>query len=411
MNVPIDTDSLATWPAALALVVRAETDDQEDWAALKALRVIRDLAAHGGRVLVVEIGEGRPRLARLLRVPHTPGIGDVLAGEAAIPTAAKAPEGERFYYIGPGKRRAEPVGRDPAWAEIARRLASGGARLVVYTRLEDWPQPDGIPGIEGAVILDAGGSGSPPGGVKVLAQLVAPSGVRGHPPAVPVAESPLLARRRSRRRAPAASVAILALVAIALLWWLLTAGPRVRGAGSEPPAAERLLGPPAIDPAATRHLPYSVAVESYSALADALARERRLAGLVRAPVFIAPAAVDGILYYRVFAGLEAEADSAQALLRELVQRGVKDSVRAADVRTLPWTFDLGLFPERADAQARQKQLLEIGVPSYIVRVPTTAGTAHQLYVGGYENATDAEVMAGTLERNGLRVPLVQRMGS
>lgn len=411
MNLPIDTDALATWPATLALVVRAKTDDQQDWAAAKALRVLRDLTTHGGRVLVVELSEQRPRLARLLGIQPGPGIGEVLDGEATIPQTARRPDGEGFFFIGPGKRRAAPAASDEAWVGMADRIRGAGARLVLYCRAEEWPQPDGVPGIEGAVLLDAGGAGAPPGGVKVLAQLVAPSVVRGLPAVSPPrAEGPVLARRRPRRRMPALGLIVFAALAIAIAWWLT--GPASSGSGegatAEPRAAA--AGPPAIDPAAVRHLPYSVQVESYSAFPDALERERELASL-RAAVFIAPAAVDNVLYYRVFAGLEAEPDSAQALLRRLVERGIKDSVRASDVRTLPWAFDLGLFRDRQDAERRRRELVELGVPGYIVEVPTTAGVGYRLYVGGYENATEAQVMATKLERNGIRVPLVPRIGS
>ncbi|MGH7546384.1 MAG: SPOR domain-containing protein, partial [Gemmatimonadota bacterium] len=159
-----------------------------------------------------------------------------------------------------------------------------------------------------------------------------------------------------------------------------------------------------------RHLPYSVQVESYSAFADALERQREL-GSLDALVFIAPAAVDNVVYYHVFAGLQAEPDSAHGLLRRLVQRGVKDSVRVSDVRTLPWAFDAGLFADRERAERRRRELVELGIPGYIVEVPTTAGIGFRLYVGGYENATEAQVMAATLERNGIRVPLVPRIGS
>jgi cell division protein FtsN len=209
---------------------------------------------------------------------------------------------------------------------------------------------------------------------------------------------------------PALGLILLAALAIGVTWWLTT--PISSGSGerstAEPPAAT--AGPPAIDPASVRHLPYSVQVESYSALADALDRQRQLAS-VGAPVFIAPAAVEDVLYFRVFAGLASDPDSAHALLRRLVQRGVKDSVLVSDVRTLPWAFDIGLFADRESAERRRRELVELGIPSYIVDVPTTAGIGLRLYVGGYENATEAQVMATTLERNGIRVPLVPRIGS
>lgn len=411
MSVLLDTNTLATWPATLALVVRAETDEEHEWAAAKALRVLRDLGARGERMLVVELCADRPRLARLLRVPPAPGIAEVLDGETTIPAAARRPEGEPFAFIGPGKRRAAAVTADCAWAAIAERMKAAGARLVLYCRAEDWPAT-GVPGIEGAVVFDAGTGGPPPGGVKMLAQLVAPATLRGLPAAPPpVAESPVLVRRRARPRMPVLGAILLAALGTGLVWWLASAGPGSGGGSAERVATAAAAGPPAIDVAAARHLPYSVQVESYSALADALRRERQLAGSLQAPVFIAAAAVDDILYYRVYAGLLAEPESAQALLRELVRRGVKDTVRVSDVRTLPWSFDLGLYPEREAAERRRRELVELGVPGYIVEVPTTAGVGYRLYVGGYENATEARVMTATLERNGVRVPLVQRIGS
>ncbi len=424
MVAALDPESLSAWPSTLALIaVGAEGEAQHEWALHTALRVTRDLAAAGARVLLVE-AEAHGRLARILDAPFGPGIAEVLDGKMKVPAAARRPAGEDFYFIGPGQGGAVARWDAEAWRTIAERIRAGGARLLVFCCSEEWPEPEGIPGIEGAVLLDARGAGQRPAGARVLAQLVAPAEVRGvatddrRASARPKSrrprtelEAPAVLRRRERSRISTASV-VLVLAGLAAVAYLLAGSGSDEGVGgAEVGAGASAALPPTIDPAAARRLRYSVQVESYSAFPDALRRERQLAGTVGVPVFTVPAVVDSVLYYRVFAGLTADADSARALLRALVQRGIKDSERAWDVRSQRLAFDLGTFPDRLGADARRRQLLEIGVPSYVVEVPTTAGLRHRLYAGGYESAAEAAVLGQLLERNGIQASLVERIGS
>jgi hypothetical protein len=414
-------EAAATWPAALALLVRAEGEAQEEWAAQTALQIVRDLAGRDPRCVLVE-ADRRAGLARLLRVRARPGIAEVLRGELSVPQVAVRPEGETFYFVPPGHGGWGRSAR-AAWQALAERVREGGGRWIVYATEADWPAPEGIPGLDGVVWLDARGDAQPRSGTRVLAHVVAPPDVRRATEIPPPrasedatlelaleAEPGVLARRRRRARAPVAAAATGALLVAAALWAVLGPG---RGESGPARAPDEATGgiPPALDPAAARPVPYSVQMESYSALPDAVRRARDLAGALRAPTFVAPGAVDTILYYRVFVGLASEPDSARALLRRVVERGFKDSSAASDVRHLAYAFDLGIFPDRGAAERRQRELLELGIPTYLVDVPTTVGTRVRLYAGGYESAEDAQTLGATLSRNGIAAPLVERVGA
>lgn len=420
----IASESLGRWPSALAVIARAENAAQRRWAAQAALGIARDLAAASGRVLVVDADARWAPLARTLRVRSSPGIAEVFRKEVGVRAAARPPAGEAFYFMGPGRSGREPILRDRAWLSLVDRLTAGGARLLVYCTLEEWPEPDGIPGVEGAIILDGAGRGCTVRGVNLLAELVAPPEVRlgavGMPAAEPLREAAepsregAVIRARRPRRMPAATAFVLGTAVLAAAWLLFIPRSGGEGRGSEarrPPSAR---GSVVVDRAAARALPYSVQVESYSALADAVRRERRLVGVLRAPVVIAPTAIDSVIYYRVFAGLEPEPGSARGLLRRLVEQGIKDSARSGDVRMVPLSFDLGAFPERADAERRRVELLELGIPAYVVEVPTSAGTGFQVYAGAYENAVEARALAAMLEQQRITGPparLIERIGS
>lgn len=418
----IASESLGRWPSALAIIARAENAAQRRWAAQAALGIARDLAAASGRVLVVDADARWAPLARTLRVRSSPGIAEVFRKEVGVRAAARPPAGEAFYFMGPGRPGREPILRDRAWLSLVDRLAAGDARLLVYCTLEEWPEPDGIPGVEGAIILDGAGRGCTVQGVNVLAELVAPPEVRlgavGMPAAEPLREAAEPSREagavihaRRPRRMPAATAFVFGTAVLAAAWLLFIPRSGGEGRGSEarrPPSAR---GSVVVDRAAARALPYSVQVESYSALADAVRRERRLVGVLRAPVVIAPTAIDSVIYYRVFAGLEAEPGSARGLLRRLVEQGIKDSARSGDVRMVPLSFDLGAFHERGDAERRRVELLELGIPAYVVEVPTSAGTGFQVYAGAYENAVEARALAAMLEQQRITAPLIERIGS
>ncbi len=225
-----------------------------------------------------------------------------------------------------------------------------------------------------------------------------------------------------RRRSIVPAVAIAAaIVAVVLIW-------RFVGGGDSPSGSDAVAvtdtteaaGPGAlldvVDPAGGRpgesDLPYSVAIASYSSLDDALERQR---GLNRADlqVYVAPTPVRGVVYYRVFAGMLGEREGGEQLMAELVRRGIKDTVRAWDVRPARYAFFFGIYPTERDARSVVETLQGQGIPAYTVPAAAMGGgddPAYRVYAGGYEKIEDAQPLRAMIVRAGLESELVERVG-
>jgi hypothetical protein len=242
--------------------------------------------------------------------------------------------------------------------------------------------------------------------------------------------------RRRRSVVPAIAVAVAA-VAVVVLWRTVGVSGRSEPAGELQAAAETTevaepLATPAADSSASPgaaaaeegegapppeegsrreevSLPYSVAIASYSSFDDAVARQRDWTR--RDTLFyVAPTVVRGVVYYRVFAGILHDRTQAESLMARLVEEGVKDSARDWDVRPARLAFHFGQYPSARDARSVVESLLSQGVPAYMVPAATGGTDGYHVYAGGYERAEDARPLRDQIERAGLEVELVERVG-
>ncbi len=225
------------------------------------------------------------------------------------------------------------------------------------------------------------------------------------------------------RRIAAAATVVAAVVTVAVLWATFRAGgapdeATVFEAVAETTAIPEPVSPPPSDEERTggrprgTSLPYSVAIASYSSFEDALARQKRLARK-ELPVYVAPTPVRGVVYYRVFAGLLAERSEAEALMAQLVREGIKDTVRAWDVRPAQYAFSFGTFGNAREAGAKVEELLRQGIHAYTVPVGGGAAEAqvvYHVYAGGYETREAASPLREQIETAGLKAELVERVG-
>lgn len=214
-------------------------------------------------------------------------------------------------------------------------------------------------------------------------------------------------------------------VLLAGWWWFASSSgaPTVGGELTNVALAEAAVEDPTppLDPAeaarvfaSAPELPFSVLIASYAAKVDAdadLARLRAARGLDDAGVFfIAPTPVRGVLYHRLFAGaLSAEAEAVR-LMERLVAGGQKDQASAWDVRPARSAFDLGVFLDRAAAEARVSGLEAKGVPSYVLAAPMDDHDVYQVYAGAYENERASLPMAEILGAAGEPASLIVRQG-
>ncbi len=179
-----------------------------------------------------------------------------------------------------------------------------------------------------------------------------------------------------------------------------------------PPAGA--AGTPGAEGAALESpLSYSITLEAHPDFATAQERVEWLRGAEPGiPFYVAPIMSDGVVYYRVLAGMAADTVAASALLRLLNEKGHKTDVDPWSIRPTVWTYRLGEYVTHAAAAGRADTLLTHGVPTYIVEIPYTVGPPrYRLYAGAYEGPAQGSIMAVLLERAGIEAQLVRRMGA
>ncbi|MQA90044.1 MAG: hypothetical protein GEU90_07405 [Gemmatimonas sp.] len=163
-------------------------------------------------------------------------------------------------------------------------------------------------------------------------------------------------------------------------------------------------------------LSYSVHVRAFTSLEAAYADVISSVQESQAPpFFISPEEIQGVLYYRIFAGIAADTTAAGELRDWLVESGSVDADDSVGEWSLlqftPLAFDLGEFPTAEAMVARADSLLAQRIPTYAVKVPYTDGTARwQLYGGAYGDNTAASAMRDLLARAGLPIRLTSRTG-
>jgi hypothetical protein len=363
--------------------------------------------------LEVELPAGARKVAEFLAPPE---IREAAGGPAV-------PSGDRVTATPGAPERVEAPG-----VEVGAEAAGGEAAA-------------GLPDVEAAAEPAGVAAGAEPAGVEQVSAAPEPPAV-GRPARETRGEAPPLGlpaalrsggyeRERGprpgllsgpRRRTLIPAAVLLAAAALVVAVWR-TAG--TRQAPEFPAALEAAAdttvngGPDLLHdgavPEGTRpaeiRLPYSVAIASYSSFEDALARQNEWTR-PDMPVYVAPTPVRGVVYYRVYAGILPEREQAEELLARLVREGIKDAVRAWDVRPAQYAFSFGVYGSLRDARAVVETLLGQRVPAYWVPAPGEPGDgpAYHVYAGGYEKRDDAGPLGELIERAGLDAELVERVG-
>jgi hypothetical protein len=191
-------------------------------------------------------------------------------------------------------------------------------------------------------------------------------------------------------------------------------GPDGRAAGSIEPL------PPGPAPRALADtLPYVVQVRAFRTLDAARAELPELQQRFPAEAFyIVPELTQGVLYYKVMAGILPDTASAFTLRGRLVEAGF---ISPADARSdgprtwsliqlRPFTFAIDEFESRTDASAAADALADRGIPTYPASIPYSDGSERwRLYGGAYAEPVHAEEMRQLLVDADLPAQLVIRV--
>jgi hypothetical protein len=238
-------------------------------------------------------------------------------------------------------------------------------------------------------------------------------------------------RRRRRRSGPGpmiwllVGVAVLAaavLIAAILrpdLFGIMGVGPRLEPTEALG-AVEAIPPAPATPVAAGDTLPFAVQVRAFASFPAAHSEVQRAARRVpEIPHYIVPEQVQGVLYYKVIAGVLPDTVAATDLRRRLVETGVVSARDARDdapgawslIQYRPLTFHLGEFPDREQAVARADSARASDIDAYTVTVPYTDGSERwRVYAGAFPDSARAEDLRLMLQGAGLPARLVTRVG-
>lgn len=359
-------------------------------------------------------GERAPA-APPISLPELPDEGGAEAASEATPSAADAPPSEGDEGS-PVAAEAPPFEGEP----LLSRDGSGGTA----DRVDPWSaaapddpgRPSPTPWLRHAEETP-GPAGEPP---------VEPEGTVEEPPAQPA--TALWSRHRKAPGFPVARVAVgvAVIVAVAVVWWMIArAAEPAEGAGPAQAEAAQTMDedatsgpPPVFDAAAASRafesapaLGYSVLIASYADRADAEERLAELRSRSDGFYLLAPTPVRGVVYHRVFAGALAGRDAGEALMAELVEARLKDGASEWDVRPAGLAFDLGLFADRAQADARVRALAERSIPAYALAAGDAPGAPWRVYGGAFERERASGPLAEMLTEAGEPAALVERHGT
>lgn len=441
-------------PTDTVVLLLAAADDPA-WAADAAIALGTAWAASGRRIVLADLHLESPSLHERLGAENLEGVVDVFLYGASIARSARPVRDRGFYFISAGTYEpdAEAIYHHPRWPKLVAGFRDAGASLVLFApagsadvealaRWSDRAVLLGRPPRRGvAAMLAEGGA---PAELLLVPPETAPPAPEAPDEALPAGEAashpeeaeprrpepdrpvllppPPVEHAEPRSRTGTWLVALAVLIIVVLLVWLgfLAAGDRAGGAvgASGDGAAESMAAgtPPPAPSRAGDPLPFSVQVKAFNSLPAA--RQEVTAQAARAPgvpFFVSPEEVQGVLYYKIMAGLATDTVAAGALQQRLVRAGAIDAEDAVPgwslIRPTPLAFDLGEFPEAAEASVRADSLLAREIPSYPVEMPYSDGTSRwQLYGGAYPDSAGADALRQRLLAAGVEPRLVLRRG-
>ncbi len=430
------------------------------WAAGVAVGLADIVGRRRGRTFLANTIPGATELDGLMEAADLPGLTTALSGEMTVSAIARSAPRQSFAYL-PAGTPALPLGRlreIPAFRGLLRRVAEHGGTLLLYVA-EEALDEDGGPGpdhdlpVDGCIAIGDVEDLALTGGAPLLARVERPSTERGaSTPSAAEEQDPSVSAetldppdgvdekssdRKGKVPAWAPWLGVAAGLMIAGLAWGSfdnrgAAGDQAGSAGGAPAVVTADVGRetdiqssardgepetesgesgevPAESEFSAPDLPYSVLVASFALPEDANRQLREL-DTDALLVFVAPTPIRGRTYYRILAGAREDRLGAEALMRDLVDAGAKEQLRAWDVRPVRFSYELGTYSERRAADRRVDQLQEAGVPAYRLEGGTEQEPSYRIYAGAYESEQAAEVLGRALEDAGEPARLVTRRG-
>lgn len=257
-------------------------------------------------------------------------------------------------------------------------------------------------------------------------------GAPAPPSAIPVPEADWAREDEPpKKKQRAVSPLLLLLLLVALLAALVILGPRyIPGfpdllASSSAPSGEAATekAPAPVRPvpagpvtAAGSSLPYSVQVRNYQTSEDAFAFLQEVSPRFReAQFFIVPEQTQGVLYWKVMAGMAGDTTAVIALRERLIAEDVIDEEgaggRYALIQPRPLAFEVAEYRDAGQARARVDSLAGRAIPAYAAPVPYSDGTERwKVYAGAYQDTASSAPLRELLNGASIQPKLVERTG-
>ena len=426
------------------------------WAAGVAVGLADIVGRRRGRTFLANTIPGNSELDGLMEAAELPGLTRALSGEMTVSAIARSAPRQSFAYL-PAGTPALPLDRlreIPAFRNLLRRVADRGGTMLLYVAEESLdadggPDPDHDLPVDGCIAIGNVEDLALTVGAPLLARVERPSTDRAEPASTGIEEADSARsaetldpderteRESVKRKSSVPAWAPWLGVAVGLLLaWVVWGSFDDQGAGNvaggtpsvvdaeaaleadgqtPPPDGESdaSVVDPTEDPVAidfsAPELPYSVLVASFALLEDANRQLRDLDTEERLFV-VAPTPIRDRTYFRILAGAREDRLGAEELMRELVESGVKEQVRAWDVRPVRFSYELGTYDERRSADRRVEELQEVGIPAYRLDGAKDPGSSFRVYAGAFESEQAAEVLGRAIEDAGETARLVTRRG-
>lgn len=438
-----------------------------DWASEAAVALSTAWARGGRRIVLADLHLETPSLHERVGLSNLEGMVDIFLYGSSIARSARPVRGAGFYLISAGtyEADAEAIYLHPRWPKLVAGFRDASASLVLFAPLETadlhalsrWvdrvvllgdprdprrlapfrerqvpvdaslvpPPPAPFPFADELPVLEQTLE-APPRRLRTAAETESPAGsphgfsedrdllLPPPPPREP--------RSGGRRVWPLLLAVLLGMGLLGLLGYLMAGGQPglFGGALSGTGLADGVVSPePDAASAPGRSgeaLPFSVQVKAFSSFPAARqelgAQQARFDSV---PFFVSPEEVQGVLYFKILAGLAADTAGANRLQGELIDSGAinpEDAVGAWSlIRPTPFAFDLGEFGTEQEARARADSLLAREIPTYAVQMPYSDGSGRwQLYGGAYPDSASADALRRRLVAVGLQPRLVLRLG-
>lgn len=274
-----------------------------------------------------------------------------------------------------------------------------------------------------------------PPGTRAELNVVPPPAAEAAP--VPASEIPVPEAEWAREEAPAekkkraVSPLLILLLVVALLAALVFLGPRyipgfpnlLASSGASTEAAAPAGAPAPARPvpagpvtAAGTTLPFSVQVANFQTSDDAFALVQEIGPRFReAQFFIVPEANQGVLYWKVMAGMAGDTSAVTALRERLIAEKVIDAGLADDrwalIQPRPLAYEVGEYRNADQARARADSLSSRAIPAYVAPVPYSDGSERwKVYAGAYRDTASSAPMRDLLTGASIQPKLVERTG-